>query len=62
MQGKMKNFPAARKIRNELLTQGYGVDPAKSSTLRSIPPAALHHTLQAGIDRGGVLRLYVGKQ
>jgi hypothetical protein len=62
MQRKWKNFPTARKIRNELLTQGYGVDRAKSFTLRSIPPASLHHTLQAGIDRGGDLRPYVGKQ
>jgi len=57
-----EKFPAAFEVRNELLTQGYGVDRAKSSTLRSIPPASLHHTLQAGIDRGGVLRPHVGKQ
>jgi hypothetical protein len=57
-----EKFPAAFEVRNELLTQGYGVDRAKSSTLRSIPPASLHHALQAGIDRGGVLRPYVGKQ
>src|ERR1044071_3184714 len=43
-----EKFPAAFEVRNELLTQGYGVDRAKSSTLRSIPPASLHHTLQAG--------------
>src|SRR6201993_772095 len=32
---KQKKFPAFCKIRNDLLTQGYGVDPAKSSTPRS---------------------------
>ena len=32
---KIKEFPAGYKIRNDLLTQGYGIDSAKSSTLRS---------------------------
>ncbi|PYK62782.1 MAG: hypothetical protein DME50_18685 [Verrucomicrobia bacterium] len=30
----MKKFPAACEIRNDSLTQGYGIDRAKSSTLR----------------------------
>jgi len=30
----LKKFPTASEIGNELLTQGYGVDRAKSSTLR----------------------------
>ena len=32
---KNKKFPAACKTRNDLLTQGYGIDRAKSSTLLS---------------------------
>jgi len=32
---KIQKIPATKKIRNDLLTQGYGVDRAKSSTLRS---------------------------
>src|SRR6266705_3013827 len=35
MRKKMKNFPTALKVRNDLLTQSYGVDRRKSSTLRS---------------------------
>jgi hypothetical protein len=38
MPKKSKNFPAAREIKNDLLTQGYGVDHAKSSTLRFTRP------------------------
>jgi len=34
MRKKLKNFPAACKIRNDPLTQGYGIDRAKSTTLR----------------------------
>jgi hypothetical protein len=33
---KIEKFPAAFEIRNDLLTQGYGADRAKSSNLRSI--------------------------
>ena len=32
---KNRRFPAAFKVRNDLLTQGYGIDRAKSSTLLS---------------------------
>jgi hypothetical protein len=32
---KTERFPAAFKVRNDLLTQGYGIDRAKSSTLLS---------------------------
>jgi len=32
---KPERFPAAFKVRNDLLTQGYGIDRAKSSTLLS---------------------------
>jgi hypothetical protein len=38
MQKKPQKFPAAFEIRNDLLSQGYGVDRAKSSTLRSTRP------------------------
>jgi hypothetical protein len=51
---RWKNFPATCKIRNDLLTQGYGVDRAKSSTLRS---TCLHRqALRAGIEHSGLLR------
>jgi len=30
---KIEKFPAAFEIRNDLLTQGYGAERAKSSTL-----------------------------
>jgi hypothetical protein len=59
-QKKSKNFPAVRKIRNDLLTQGYGVDHAKSSTLRF---TRLHRqALRAGIYRSGVLRPFITHQ
>src|SRR6476646_3813239 len=32
---KTERFPAAFKVRNDLLTQSYGIDRAKSSTLLS---------------------------
>ena len=35
IQKKTERFPAAFKVRNDLLTQGYGIDRAKSSTLLS---------------------------
>src|SRR4029077_19643431 len=35
IQRKTERFPAAFKVRNDLLTQGYGIDRAKSSTLLS---------------------------
>jgi hypothetical protein len=55
-----KKFPATNEIRNDLLTQGYGVDRAKSSTLRS---TRLHRqALRAGIDRSGVLRRCITHQ
>ncbi|OLB02907.1 MAG: hypothetical protein AUH08_01530 [Verrucomicrobia bacterium 13_2_20CM_54_12] len=59
MRKRMKNFPAAFEARNDLLTQGYGIDRAKSSTLPIHPPASLHQASRTGIDRSGVLRPHV---
>ena len=53
---KIQKFPAACKIRNDLLTQGHGVDRAKIIHPTIYPPASLREALWAEIDRSGVLR------
>ena len=53
---KTKNFPAACKTRNDLLTQDYGVDRAKIIHPTTHPPASLYEASRAGIDPSGMLR------
>jgi hypothetical protein len=50
------------KVRNDLLTQGYGVDRAKSSTLRFV--FLRRYTKRCGQEstEAEVPRLYIGKQ
>jgi hypothetical protein len=59
---KLQNFPAAFKVKDDLLTQGYGVDRAKIIHPTSHPPASLCEALRARIAPSGMLRPYITKQ
>jgi hypothetical protein len=59
---KLKNFPAAFKVRNDLLSQGYGVDRAKIIHPTIRPPVSLCDPLRAGIHQSGMLRPNATKQ
>jgi hypothetical protein len=62
MRKKMQKFPAAFEVKNDLLTQGYGVELAKIIDPTIHPPASLCEASRAGIDPGGVLRPHIVKQ
>jgi hypothetical protein len=58
----MKSFPAAFEVRDDLLTQGYGVDRAKIIHPTIRPPESLCDALRAGIHQSGMLRPNATKQ